>query len=285
MANDGMIEFGVKALLFNDSTFLALHKTGIASPKYELPGGRMVFGETAEETVVREVFEETGLHVKPLRVIDTWNYIHENRQITGIIYLCEAENIDSLRLSDEHDAYEWLGTDAVSLEKMNRLVKPQMLTWDWDALIPACMTKHTTEIVPVTDDNKREWANLCAELWPHHTADEMLAEMADGGYENEFLYCINGEAAAFVSLSLRNDYVEGTSTRPVGYIEGIYVRPAHRKKGIAKELVAFAGEWSRTRGCRELASDCLLENEASRLFHRRVGFKEANTIVCFTMDI
>ena len=96
---------------------------------------------------------------------------------------------------------------------------------------------------------------------------------------------INGEAAAFVSFSVRSDYVEGTKSSPVGYLEGIYVKPNYRKQGIARKMTEFAAKWSAERGCAELASDCLLENEESRKFHNSIGFKEANTIVCFTMDI
>ena len=54
------IEFAVKALIFNDNSFLAVHKRSAKSEKMELPGGRLQFGETAEETVIREVMEETG---------------------------------------------------------------------------------------------------------------------------------------------------------------------------------------------------------------------------------
>jgi len=131
---NGKIEFAVKALIFNGEKFLAVHKSAIQSQRYELPGGRMLFGETAEETVKREVLEETGLRVVPLKLVDTWNYVTESHQITGIIYLCASESLDNIVLSDEHDRYEWLCSDTISLEKMNRLFRPQMLTWDWNAL-------------------------------------------------------------------------------------------------------------------------------------------------------
>lgn len=139
-------------------------------------------------------------------------------------------------------------------------------------------------IIPVGRETERAWAELCAELWPHHEIGEFLSERKAGGYQHEYLYLVDERPIAFISLSLRHDYVEGTSSRPVGYIEGIYVRQEHRKMGIARELVAFARRWSAERGCAELASDCLLENEVSRAFHRRVGFQEANVIVCFTMS-
>jgi len=140
-------------------------------------------------------------------------------------------------------------------------------------------------ILPVTERDELVWAQMCVELWEDNSVENMLNERADGELENEFLYYLADEAVAFLSLSLRYDYVEGTDSSPVGYIEGIYVREAYRHKGIAKELIEFAKEWSSERGCSELASDCVITNEDSRKFHNNVGFKEANTIVCFTMEI
>lgn len=140
-------------------------------------------------------------------------------------------------------------------------------------------------IVPVSSENRQSWAELCAALWPDQTADELLDMDDNDGKDTEFLYYLSEEAIAFLSLSLRTDYVEGTSTSPVGYIEGIYVKPEYRGMGIAKALIEFAKDWSRKQGCTEMASDCTLDNEASRAFHSRVGFQEANTIVCFTMDL
>jgi GNAT superfamily N-acetyltransferase len=56
------------------------------------------------------------------------------------------------------------------------------------------------------------------------------------------------------------------------YIEGIYVRPECRRQGIGRALVAAAEEWAISRGCSEMASDCLLENSESEFFHRELGY-------------
>ena len=70
---------------------------------------------------------------------------------------------------------------------------------------------------------------------------------------------------------------------PVGYIEGIYVEPEYRNKGIARELIEFSRQWSKEKGCAEMGSDCYLSNEVSRKFHNAVGFEEAGVIVHFVM--
>ncbi len=139
--------------------------------------------------------------------------------------------------------------------------------------------------VPVEKENLKLWAKLCVSLWPSHTEEEMAAEWEDGGHPDEFLYMDGKEAAAFLSLSIRRDYVEGAEFSPTGYLEGIYVKPEYRRKGIAKTLVAFAKEWCREKGCREFASDCELDHTQSARFHESVGFREENRIICNIMKL
>ena len=92
-------------------------------------------------------------------------------------------------------------------------------------------------------------------------------------------------AVAFAHCSLRFDYVEGTSSSPVGYLEGIYVEPDFRKQDIAKQLVNTCENWAKEKGCMEFASDCDLPNEDSYKFHLKIGFKEANRNIHFTKEL
>ena len=141
-------------------------------------------------------------------------------------------------------------------------------------------------IVKVTSDNANEWAILCNKLWPHHPVEEFLQNFNDGKYNNEYLYLINSVAIAFMSLSLRHEYVEGKDdSNPVGYLEGIYVCSDYRKRGIAKELVDYAKQWAIEQSCSMLASDCEIENNDSRLFHNKIGFVEESVNVHFTMEL
>jgi len=140
-------------------------------------------------------------------------------------------------------------------------------------------------IVTVTKENENAWAEMCVALWPELTVDSVLRMNHEGLFKNEFLYFDGDVPAAFLSLSLRGDYVEGADSSPVGYIEGLYVKPEFRRKGIAEKMVEHAKEWSKQFGCTELASDCILDNEGSKAFHKDVGFTEANKIVCFIMQI
>ena len=140
-------------------------------------------------------------------------------------------------------------------------------------------------IIPVTEANEEAWAELCAALWPEVGKEHFLQERASGNLQNGYLYVVDGEAVAFISLSLRHDYVEGTASSPVAYLEGIFVKPAFRKQEIARKLIEFSKNWALERGCSELASDCELENKTSEIFHKKLGFEEANRLICFKMNL
>lgn len=134
MKEKNRLEFGVKALILRDDKFLVMHNNGIKADLWELPGGRMEFGETAEETLKREIMEETGLIVSPIKLLDTWNLIKVDRQITGIIYLCSIEE-GVVKLSDEHDAYKWIKAGKESLDVMYDVFKNPMEKWDWNEIL------------------------------------------------------------------------------------------------------------------------------------------------------
>ncbi len=131
-------------------------------------------------------------------------------------------------------------------------------------------------------------AELACELWPDHSPEEMTEEfeaLLSTDDAAVFLYTKNGKPAGFAQCQLRHDYVEGTGTSPVGYLEGVYVKEAYRKQGIGRELVSACERWAKEQGCTEFASDCELMNETGQAFHRAIGFEEANRIVAYVRKI
>ncbi len=129
---------------------------------------------------------------------------------------------------------------------------------------------------------------LACLLWPDHTAAEMNDDLAEIMAQEDaaFFLAYNGEnAMGFAQCQLRHDYVEGTGSSPVGYLEGIYVAEGFRKKGVAKALLSACEGWAKAKGCQEFASDCELDNAQSLKFHMAMGFEEANRIICFTKKL
>lgn len=128
-------------------------------------------------------------------------------------------------------------------------------------------------------------AELALLLWPDNDLAELTAEFDALIDDDEALILLafdDKRAVGFAHCQLRHDYVEGTETSPVGYMEGLYVREAYRMNGIAKELMTSCEQWAKHQQCQEFASDCELTNDDSVAMHRKLGFTEANRIVCFT---
>jgi len=131
-------------------------------------------------------------------------------------------------------------------------------------------------------------AEMACLLWPDNTVTEMEVEMGEilAQEDAAFFLAYDGEnAIGFAQCQLRHDYVEGTDSSPVGYLEGIYVADGYRKQGIARELLSACENWAKEKGCTEFASDCELDNVQSLQFHLNVGFEEANRIICFTKKL
>lgn len=125
---------------------------------------------------------------------------------------------------------------------------------------------------------------LALQLWPDNDTNTLTEEFRELLVQPDcavFLVEIGGKPAGFAQCQLRHDYVEGTDTSPVGYLEGIFVSPEWRKIGLARMLLTACEGWAKSKGCQEFASDCEPGNTGSLQFHLRMGFQEAGRIICF----
>jgi aminoglycoside 6'-N-acetyltransferase I len=134
------------------------------------------------------------------------------------------------------------------------------------------------------------WLDFRMALWADATADEHRAYMAIALAQPErflqlMMYDDQRVPIGFIEGSIRADYVNGTETSPVGFVEGVYVLPTWRRRGVARRLYEAIGDWAKARGCRELASDALLENEASQRAHSALGFRETERVVYFVKTL
>jgi aminoglycoside 6'-N-acetyltransferase I len=130
------------------------------------------------------------------------------------------------------------------------------------------------------------WLELRLVFWPHDSAEEHLAEMATFVAEPDrfaqfIAYDEANKPVGFVEAALRSDYVNGTNLSPVAFLEGVFVLPEERRRGIAHALVGAVESWARDRVCTEFASDASTENPESHRFHHSLGFEETERVVFF----
>ncbi len=111
-------------------------------------------------------------------------------------------------------------------------------------------------------------------LWPDQTPDDMADWLArDAATVIVAARPEDDGLIGFVEVGER-DFADGCETRPVGYIEGWWVDPAHRRAGVGAALIRAAEAWARARGRQEIASDVEFDNVASQRAHASLGFNE-----------
>ena len=133
------------------------------------------------------------------------------------------------------------------------------------------------------------WLPLRTALWPDSAADSDHDKQTILSEPERYLVLVftdeNDNALGFAEASIRTDYVNGTHSSPVAFLEGLYVQPASRGQGIARQLVAGVEKWAVDMGCTELASDALVENQVSHSMHEALGFEETERVVYFLKSL
>ena len=135
------------------------------------------------------------------------------------------------------------------------------------------------------------WLSMRVALWPEGTAESHKQEIErflSGELHMPLAVLVaardDGGLAGFAELSIRA-YAEDCVTDRVAYLEGWYVLPEMRRRGIGRALVAAAEDWARAQGCTEFASDAVLDNLDSAIAHEALGFQETVQIRCFRKDL
>lgn len=132
--------------------------------------------------------------------------------------------------------------------------------------------------------DRAAWLRLRQELWPDCSDEKNALEMSQVTNSGGVVFVAEderGNVIAFLDVSLRRDHVDGSTISPVPYLEGWYVRPEFRSRGIGRALIACAEQWAVSRGYTEFASDALIENELSIRLHKQLGFAEIDRNVTF----
>jgi ribonuclease HI/ADP-ribose pyrophosphatase YjhB (NUDIX family) len=79
--------------------------------KYELPGGKVAYGEQPDDAIKRHIQGATGLSIQTTQLFDVLTYIDKDDhelQYVFILYLVSlVSNGSKLRLSQQYDKYAW----------------------------------------------------------------------------------------------------------------------------------------------------------------------------------
>ncbi len=129
-----------------------------------------------------------------------------------------------------------------------------------------------------------------ASLWPDASFNEHFSELEAGlispeqpGFPIVVLVAEDtpGTLTGFLEVSLRSHADGCDPARPVGFVEGWFVVEEDRRKGVGRALMGAAEKWARAQGCREMASDALIDNAGSEPAHTSLGFEVVDRCVHF----
>lgn len=108
IATKAFINYRGKILILRES---AKYEDGSNAAKFDVVGGRVQPGQHFDDSLLREVKEETGLTVKIGKpfFVNEWRPVvrGEQWQIVGVFFECKASS-SKVRLSKDHDAFAWI---------------------------------------------------------------------------------------------------------------------------------------------------------------------------------
>jgi len=110
---------GVGALIFRrDSILLVERGHEPLKGHWSLPGGLVETGELLSHAVAREILEETGLHIKPVRIFEIFERIMRDRSGQAeyhyvlVDFLCKVVSGD-MRAADDVSQVKWVRRSAL----------------------------------------------------------------------------------------------------------------------------------------------------------------------------
>ena len=116
---------GAAVVIKNNQGDILLHLRSDTAT-WGIPGGAVDMGETLEETAIREVFEETGLSISSLKLLDVFSgedfhFKYPNGdEIFGITVVYSAQNVfGKLRCSEESPKLEFFSQNQLSNLKLD----------------------------------------------------------------------------------------------------------------------------------------------------------------------
>ncbi len=136
----------------------------------------------------------------------------------------------------------------------------------------------------IVEGDRSDWLRMRKALWPGSLTDHDAETQRYFDEQNDQVVAIVAEAdgrlVGFLELDHRK-YAESCGASPVPFIEGWYVDPDMRGRGVGRALVEAAEARARAEGHHEIASDAEIDNADGIAAHPALGYEEIARIVCF----
>ncbi|MCD8561833.1 reverse transcriptase-like protein [Candidatus Saccharibacteria bacterium] len=120
----------VRAIINEDGKALLLRRHNGRQTilgKYELPGGKLAYGEQPEDALRRYLYDDAGLHIQSTQLFDAVTYIdHDDRAIQYgvIVYLVTlSPQRHPMRLSGNYDKYKWHSMSSIQRSELTDLTQ------------------------------------------------------------------------------------------------------------------------------------------------------------------
>lgn len=136
-------------------------------------------------------------------------------------------------------------------------------------------------------EDRETWAWLYDQIFPGLSLkgrlseiDRVIATPDAAAYVAEE----GGVAIGFAEYACRA-YANGCNSKPVPFLEAIWVAETARRQGLARALITTIEDRVRAEGHREMGSDVDLDNDLGLTAHRGLGFEETERVVYFRKDL
>ena len=100
----------VKAQIWREGRLLIIKRAPKSNPfpgLWDVPGGSLHQGETVDQGIRRETFEEVNLALAHIRPLTTWATGEREDLVIGLSFLATVET-DAVSLSEEHTDFAWV---------------------------------------------------------------------------------------------------------------------------------------------------------------------------------
>lgn len=121
------------------------------------------------------------------------------------------------------------------------------------------------------------------QLWPTSTLQEHSLELDNLLKSSSFLGIValnEDKYVGFAEASIR-PFANGCDSRPVIFLEGIWVDSEYRNTGVGKGLLEQVEHWARSQNINEIGSDTEIQNQVSYACHLKWGFEETERVIYF----